>query len=310
MAVAWLCQVPVRYINWKEITVTEPTTSTTRYVLLGAAGVVAVAILGVVLLTSNDEPEAAATSPSAAIESPPATTPEAPSVAVDEPVTVVEVVEAPELVTEPPVVDPEPQTEEPIDASDAAVKSALLSTIFDDQATARLGRLLVDSDLIDRFIVNANLIGQGQLLSDSQLIKAPEQPFQVIDMNGTLYLDPMGFERYTPYVDALESMDVGILVSLFSLYHDVMEQRFAEVSAPDLSLQQAVLNAIEEVLATPIIERDIELYSDSVMYKFSDQQLENLSAVQKQVIRTGPENTRRIKAVLSAIREKILVRNF
>lgn len=286
---------------------TEQTTSTTRYVLLGAAGIVAVAILGFVLLTSNDEPQATVPPPSKAIEPEPEAPPEAPSVGVVDEVAEPEVVEEPQPVTEPPV---EVQPEEPIDASDAAVKSAILSTIFDDQATARLGRILVDSDLLDRFIVNANLIGKGQLLSDSQLIKAPEQPFQVIEMNGTLYLDPMGFERYTPYVNALESMDVGILVSLFSLYHDLMAERFSEVSPPDLSLQQAVLNAIEEMLATPIIERDIELYSDSVMYKFSDPQLEDLSAVQKQMIRTGPENTRRIKAVLSAIREKILVRSF
>jgi hypothetical protein len=41
------------------------------------------------------------------------------------------------------------------------------------------------------------------------------------------------------------------------------------------------------------------------MYKFADRQLESLTTPQKQLLRTGPENMRRIKAKLREIKDSI-----
>jgi hypothetical protein len=41
------------------------------------------------------------------------------------------------------------------------------------------------------------------------------------------------------------------------------------------------------------------------MYKFADRQLESLTAPQKQLLRTGPENMRRIKAKLRELKETL-----
>ena len=49
----------------------------------------------------------------------------------------------------------------------------------------------------------------------------------------------------------------------------------------------------------------VEVYTDSVMFKFKDQRLEALAAPQKQLLRTGPENMRRIKAKLRELRTAI-----
>jgi hypothetical protein len=38
------------------------------------------------------------------------------------------------------------------------------------------------------------------------------------------------------------------------------------------------------------------------MYKFKDERLESLSGPQKQLLRTGPENMRRIKEVLRKLK--------
>jgi hypothetical protein len=42
-----------------------------------------------------------------------------------------------------------------------------------------------------------------------------------------------------------------------------------------------------------------------VMFKFADPQLEGLAAAQKQLLRTGPDNMRRIKAKLREIKEAL-----
>jgi hypothetical protein len=65
------------------------------------------------------------------------------------------------------------------------------------------------------------------------------------------------------------------------------------------------LTAIDELLDTPIVPLPIEVYSDSVMFKFKDEQIEALSGPQKQLIRTGPENTRRIKDILRDLQDAL-----
>ena len=66
-----------------------------------------------------------------------------------------------------------------------------------------------------------------------------------------------------------------------------------------------LLSAIDELLDTPEVPVPIEVYSDSVMYKYTDERLENLDGPQKQLLRTGPDNMRRIKAKLREIKALI-----
>jgi hypothetical protein len=67
-----------------------------------------------------------------------------------------------------------------------------------------------------------------------------------------------------------------------------------------------ILQAIDNILDTPIIVERIELTRDSVAYKFSDPDLEGLLPLQKQLLRTGPENTQRIQQQAMALKEALL----
>jgi hypothetical protein len=60
------------------------------------------------------------------------------------------------------------------------------------------------------------------------------------------------------------------------------------------------------VLATPEIEEPIALTRKSVMYKYADPQLEQLTPMQKQLLRMGPDNIRRIKEQARALRAGLL----
>jgi len=66
------------------------------------------------------------------------------------------------------------------------------------------------------------------------------------------------------------------------------------------------LHAIDVILATPIVVEPIKLTRDSVVYKFADPALESLLPLQKQLLRTGPENTKRIQQQATALREALL----
>jgi hypothetical protein len=57
------------------------------------------------------------------------------------------------------------------------------------------------------------------------------------------------------------------------------------------------------LLATPIPEGPVRLTppSKGVAYTFTDPRLEGLTAAQKQLVRMGPDNARKIQASLRAI---------
>jgi hypothetical protein len=100
-------------------------------------------------------------------------------------------------------------------------------------------------------------------------------------------------------------MSTDDLIRLMDTYRGILESKFAEIAPPNSSFNNTLLQAINELLDTPIVPLPIEVYSDSVMFKFKDEQLEALSGPQKQLIRTGPENTRRIKDILRDLQDAL-----
>mmetsp|Transcript_35644 Transcript_35644/g.112421 ORF Transcript_35644/g.112421 Transcript_35644/m.112421 type:complete len:296 (-) Transcript_35644:6012-6899(-) len=196
---------------------------------------------------------------------------------------------------------PEIVEAEPLDESDAAVKNA-----FVELATSPLvAKYLVDESLLQKFVINVNSIANEEMSPNHNLLSQPENEFRVYTQADSEWIDASSYKRYNSYVDALESLSTDDLVKLMDTYRPTLESKFAEISPPNTSFDDALLKAIDELLDTPIVPMPIEVYSDSVMYKFKDEQLEALSGPQKQLIRTGPENTRRIKDVLRKLKDTL-----
>jgi hypothetical protein len=78
-----------------------------------------------------------------------------------------------------------------------------------------------------------------------------------------------------------------------------------QIGNPSDSFDEKLKQAIDILLDTPEVPVPVEVFTDSVMYKFADNRLESLTAPQKQLLRTGPENMRRIKAKLREIKETL-----
>ena len=71
---------------------------------------------------------------------------------------------------------------------------------------------------------------------------------------------------------------------------------------------KVLIEAIDTLLDTPEVKMPVEVYTDSVMYKYADERLESLSDPQKQLLRTGPDNMRRIKAKLRELKDSLMAR--
>lgn len=261
---------------------------------------VIVVILLVVLMWPSSEPK-----PQQVAE------PETPAVAQPEPIEsgpdTFEATPPPE----PVEIDPDQQVDsmpesvpapEPLDISDTAIKSAL-ETIA---TSPTLSRLLVNDGLLQRFVVTATNLADDDTAPNHRLLTPPEQEFRVYTQADREWIDAASYKRYTPYVDVLESMSNEDLITLYQTYQDEIQAKYAEIGDPDQPFTEVLIDAIDTVLDTPEVKMPVEVTTDSVMYKYADERLEGLSDPQKQLLRTGPDNMRRIKAKLRELKDSLM----
>ena len=266
------------------------------YVIIG----VVVIVLLAVLLWPSSEP---APEPAKPIEPPAIAQPET---IEPEPADVFEAAPQPEPVEIDPNQDIEPMPEaapepEPLDISDTAVKAAL-ETIA---SSPMLSRLMVNDGLLQRFVVTTTNLADNDVAPNHRLLTPPDQEFRVYTQADREWIDAASYKRYTPYVDVLESMSNDDLIELYTTYLDEIQVKYAEIGDPDQSFTEVMITAIDTLLDTPEVKMPVEVYTDSVMYKYADERLESLSSPQKQLLRTGPDNMRRIKAKLRELREAL-----
>ena len=193
--------------------------------------------------------------------------------------------------TELPEVDEAPLPS--LDNADQDIRPRLLALNW----KAGLAGLFVTEDMLRNFVVKADNIAQGQLASGHKLLQPLPQTL-AIATGEPMQLNDTHFARYEPYIQLLESVPEQQLVALFNRYEPLMQQAYAELGYPDQLFKNTLLQAIDMLLATPEVSYPLALERPSVMYTFADSQIEQLPAAQKQMIRLGPDNQQRVKALL------------
>jgi hypothetical protein len=212
-----------------------------------------------------------------------------PSVPVPEPAS--RLADRPEPVAEPEIVLP------PLPESDPFVRERL-------EPLALPETWLDQGDYVRRLAVLAENAARGELPRRQLGFLAPSGPFRVIERDDRIYVDPASYRRYDSYVGRLESVPPSTAARLVSTLEPLIEAALGEigVAAPPGEVLAA---AVREILAVPEVDGDVALQQPSVMYTYADPQLEALTPVQKQVLRMGPDNVRRIKAYLRELAQEL-----
>jgi hypothetical protein len=269
----------------------------------GIAVVVVVVLLALWLLFSKeDTPEPLTLLPPELSEPAPATEPVATPV-TEEPESAQTPAEPePTVALEPepePVIAPEPPLPA-LDNSDAEVKQRLLALNW----RAGLAGLFVTEEMLRNFVVQTDNIAQGQLAVGHPLLQPLEQKFTISDSDN-MQLSEQHFARYEPYISLLESVPASQLMPLFNRYEPLLQQAYAELGYPDQLFKNTLLAAIDMLLATPDLSYPLQLERPAVVYTFADPAIEQLPPAQKQMIRLGPDNLKRVKAVLRQYKQAL-----
>lgn len=123
-------------------------------------------------------------------------------------------------------------------------------------------------------------------------------------------IDVQNPQRYTPYVELAEAIDSGALADTYQRYYPLFQEAYADLGYPDRAFNDRLLEVIDHLLAAPEIEGPLEVVKPEATWEFADPELEALSAGQKSLVRMGPDNARRVKERLRALRGELETREF
>ncbi|KAA1163826.1 DUF3014 domain-containing protein [Pseudoalteromonas fuliginea] len=205
-----------------------------------------------------------------------------------------------EVPTQRPV-EPAPKVEPlvTLDESDTVVVAKM-----DEYLSDSVMSLMVTDDVIRRGVVFIDNIAQGKIAKKHTPVIKPEESFSVTE-GDILTIDPNSYERYTPYVKVFTSMSAAQAVRMYEEYKPLINSAYTEIGYGDDEFNQTLTDAIDLLLDTPEPEGDLPLLRNSVTYQYAFSEWEQLPAAQKQLLRMGPENMKKVKAALRNIKTQL-----
>jgi hypothetical protein len=197
----------------------------------------------------------------------------------------------------PPAAEPAPALPAIAD-SDTAVHDSLGALL----GTGLVDRLFYSDRLVRRIVATVDNLPRASLSADIRPVKPVPGAFAIIGADASRQVALDNAARYTPYVNAFAALDSRALVSSYVRYYPLFQQAYRELGYPNGHFNDRLVEAIDNMLAAPVIEGPIALTQPKVLYEYADPALQSLSAGQKVMLRMGPENAARVRAKLREIR--------
>ena len=171
---------------------------------------------------------------------------------------------------------------------------------------AEINVWLATDDLIRRVANYLDGLSRGIILSKTFPLSPPQSSFATHNDGDGIWLNAGNYDRYNTTVAVLVSLDMKSMAQMFHFARPLLESAFFEMGYKPRQMDGILLSAIDQVINTPIIVEPIRLTHDSVVYQYADISLESLTPLQKQLIRTGPENTQRLQQQALMLKNTLL----
>ena len=164
---------------------------------------------------------------------------------------------------------------------------------------------LTTDQLIRNFAVSVMNVADGKTPSGHLYTIKPDGTFRVRQQRTTAYIDPASYARYDGHAAAVDGIDPAGAARLYATLRPRIEEASREQAGSDANFDRALERAIVELLETPIVEGDVAVVPLIQGYGYADASLESLSGAQKQLLRMGPDNVRRVQQKLRAIAREL-----
>lgn len=171
-----------------------------------------------------------------------------------------------------------------------------------------LADLIIQQDMISNFVVFIDNASRGELVTQFSPVIAPTEKFAA-EQKGedllTYQLNTDNFARYNQYADLLVSMPTEKSVAIYKELTPAIDEAHMELGYEAGTFDRKLKRAMDFLIDAPVLTEDVKLVAPSAMYQYADAELEGLLAIQKLLLRMGPENQQKVRAKLVEFREAL-----
>jgi len=249
----------------------------TRWVVLGAVAIIAIAVLGWWWMSRAR--------PDSAIPAPTGTT----DVAVSSHRPLRQDIDLPAL-----------------DASDDALRQMIAKL----SQHPLLARFMMTPSIARSAVLAVVQIGDGKTPAVPLASFRPGTRLAIIGNEDSGRIDPASYSRWDSATAALVNINTDELAQVYVNVKLVLDQAYRELGHPNGDFDEALVRAINTLDETPQVPGDPMLLprpnrSRATYYEHNDPALRSLLPVQKQLLLVGPENRRKIMAWLRKLAARL-----
>jgi hypothetical protein len=176
-----------------------------------------------------------------------------------------------------------------LDASDTLLRE-LVSALSQHPT---LARLLATKDLVRGATSAVVQIGDGRTPSTPLAVLRPAARLQ-IQGTSSGKIDPASYARWDGPVAALVSIDPAQAAQLYVNVKPLFDEAFQQLGHPGGNFDDAVVQAIAVLQATPTVTDDPLLLRRPGYFEYDDPALKSIKPVQKQFLLIGPANREKV----------------
>jgi len=211
--------------------------------------------------------------------------------------------QTPDPIAEPEASPPAPAPPTP-EELDARLRAGLADA--DLVVDEPLGATVAAPYLLDRTVSSLDQAARGLVPRRTLNLPRPPEPFPT-QREGQVYrMDPRGYARYDALVKAATKVSVDTLAGLFQRFRPELTSAYASLGYPADAMDNTLIAALDAILAVPVLSEPPELRSKGAVWAYADPELEAASDLQKQILRTGPDNTRALQRWARDLKTRLL----
>ena len=165
-------------------------------------------------------------------------------------------------------------------------------------ADPRFPSWLAVSDVLSRWVGAVNIVAAGRVPVDGLSFLRPRRKFKVVEKGGRVLIDPRSFERYNVFAEVFASLNTAAVAQFFRLARPLIDAAWSNLGENRGGILDGVARAAAELLAAPTVDASAPLRpcEKAINYCYVDENLEQRSLAQKQLMRMGPRNQGLIQA--------------
>jgi hypothetical protein len=185
---------------------------------------------------------------------------------------------------------------------DAARVRSLLESVSSDPT---FRAWLAEGDLVRRWVVVTDNLAEGVSPRKQLGFLSLARPFSVASRGRLRVIAPESYERFDAFADVVASVDAKALAAVYREIHPALEAAYRGLGYPDASFDRVTAKALHRIEAVPVPAGEVEVEGDGGPYAFADPRLERLGPAEKQLLRMGPRNMRKIETKARELREAL-----